>query len=113
MFLSTAEDDQAEDRIDSAMERTAQHVGTLNSVARLMQKEIDSQDNLIGRLGEKVSFTNPDSSYKANLDTERFRQRSSQIEYREIEAHPLNCKGRTYSIIGIGFAFLLVLGVAN
>jgi protein transport protein SEC9 len=54
-FEDDSEDDDAEDRIDAAMQRTAQHVGTLNSVARLMQKEIDSQDELIGRLGEKVS----------------------------------------------------------
>jgi protein transport protein SEC9 len=55
-FEDDSEDDDAEDRIDQAMERTAQHVGTLNSVAKLMQKEIDSQDALIGRLGEKVCF---------------------------------------------------------
>lgn len=55
-FEDDSEDDDAEDRIDAAMERTAGHVGTLNSVARLMQKEIDSQDDLIGRLGEKVRF---------------------------------------------------------
>lgn len=55
-FEDDSEDDDAEDRIDAAMERTAGHVGTLNSVARLMQKEIDSQDELIGRLGEKVRF---------------------------------------------------------
>ncbi|KAH8202604.1 hypothetical protein TruAng_003205 [Truncatella angustata] len=69
-FEDDSEDDEAEGRIDSAMERTAQHVGTLNSVARLMQKEIDSQDQLIGRLGEKSDAVND----QAKLNTERLRR---------------------------------------
>ncbi|KAH8675795.1 hypothetical protein BX600DRAFT_185389 [Xylariales sp. PMI_506] len=69
-FEDDSEDDEAENRIDQAMARTAQHVGTLNSVARLMQKELDSQDALIGRLGEKSDAV----SDQARLNTERLRR---------------------------------------
>ncbi|KAK9773687.1 putative t-SNARE coiled-coil-like protein [Seiridium cardinale] len=67
-FEDDESDDEAEDRIDAAMARTSNHVGTLNSVARLMQKEIDSQDRLIGRLGEKDAASDPeDPAMKPSL----------------------------------------------
>ncbi|KAI1849246.1 hypothetical protein JX265_008657 [Neoarthrinium moseri] len=69
-FEDDSEDDEAENRIDDAMARTANHVGTLNSVARLMQREIDSQDQLIGRLGEKSDSVND----QAKLNTERLKR---------------------------------------
>jgi protein transport protein SEC9 len=53
-FEDDSEDDEAEDRIEDSMRRTAGHVHTLNSVAKLMGKEIDDQNQLIDRLGGKV-----------------------------------------------------------
>jgi protein transport protein SEC9 len=54
-FEDDSEDEEAENRIDDAMARTANHVSTLNSVAKMMGKEIDSQNEVIDRLGGKVS----------------------------------------------------------
>ncbi|KAK7952397.1 synaptosomal-associated protein- 23kDa [Apiospora aurea] len=69
-FEDDSEDDQNEDRIDDAMERTAGHVSTLNSVAKLMGKEIEGQNNLIDRLGDK-SVRLDDA---ARLNTERLKR---------------------------------------
>ncbi|KAK8114049.1 plasma membrane SNARE protein (Sec9) [Apiospora kogelbergensis] len=69
-FEDDSEDDAAEDRIDDAMERTAGHVSTLNSVARLMGKEIEDQNQLIDRLGDK-SVRLDDA---AKLNTERLKR---------------------------------------
>ncbi|KAK6842641.1 Protein transport protein SEC9 [Apiospora arundinis] len=69
-FEDDSEDDAAEDRIDDAMARTAGHVSTLNSVARLMGKEIEDQNQLIDRLGDK-SVRLDDA---AKLNTERLKR---------------------------------------
>ena len=53
-FEDDSEDDEAENRIEESMARTAGHVSTLNSVAKLMGREIEDQNKLIDRLGEKV-----------------------------------------------------------
>ena len=53
-FEDDSEDDDAEKRIDESMARTAGHVSTLNSVAKLMGREIEDHNKLIDRLGEKV-----------------------------------------------------------
>ncbi|KAK7969298.1 hypothetical protein PG996_002264 [Apiospora saccharicola] len=69
-FEDDSEDDQNEDRIDDAMARTAGHVTTLNSVAKLMGKEIEDQNQLIDRLGDK-SVRLDDA---ARLNTERLKR---------------------------------------
>lgn len=93
-FEDDSEDDAAEDRIDDAMARTAGHVSTLNSVARLMGKEIEDQNQLIDRLGDKVRLHEKTHQRKyTNSHIECPARRRCQAQHGEIEAHPL--KGRT------------------
>ncbi|ORY62184.1 uncharacterized protein BCR38DRAFT_486455 [Pseudomassariella vexata] len=69
-FEDDSEGDEAEDRIDDAMERTAGHVHTLNSVAKLMGKEIDAQNTVIDSVGNKATTLDD----RAKLNTERLRR---------------------------------------
>lgn len=69
-FEDDSEDEDAENRIDESLARTAQHVSTLNSVAKLMGKEIDDQNQVIDRLGEKSDALND----RAKVNTERLKR---------------------------------------
>lgn len=90
-FEDDSEDDANEDRIDDAMVRTAGHVTTLNSVAKLMGKEIEGQNQLIDRLGDKVRYYEKHHTRTpANSHLECPARRRCQAEYGETEAHPLS-----------------------
>lgn len=94
-FEDDSEDDQNEDRIDDAMARTAGHVTTLNSVAKLMGKEIEDQNQLIDRLGDKVCHHKEhDTWIYANSHSECPARRRCQAQYGETEAHPLSKRTR-------------------
>lgn len=69
-FEDDSEDDDAENRIDESMARTAGHVSTLNSVAKLMGREIEEQNTRIDRLGEKTDA----ADMAARLNTERLKR---------------------------------------
>lgn len=99
-FEDDSEDDAAEDRIDDAMERTAGHVSTLNSVARLMGKEIEDQNQLIDRLGDKVRRLLKETHERINTNRhiECPTRRRCQTQYGEVEAHSL--KGRMSRVTG-------------
>lgn len=54
-FEDDDEDEETEDRIDDNMNKTAQSVSQLNTLAHLLGNEIDSQNKVIDRIGNKVS----------------------------------------------------------
>lgn len=88
-FEDDSEDEDAENRIDEAMARTAGHVSTLNSVARLMAKEIDTQNEVIDRLGGKVRLLSNISRIVTNCIPERYPERPGQAQHRETAENQL------------------------
>jgi hypothetical protein len=88
-FEDDSEDEETENRIDESMARTANHVSTLNSVARLMAKEIDTQNEVIDRLGGKVRLLFNISGLVTNWVPERYFERPSQAQHRETAENKL------------------------
>ncbi|KAI1390286.1 uncharacterized protein F4822DRAFT_401444 [Hypoxylon trugodes] len=52
-FEDDEEDEEAEDRIENSMAQTAQSVSQLNTLAHLLGNEIDTQNQVIDRIGSK------------------------------------------------------------
>jgi protein transport protein SEC9 len=98
-FEADSDDDRAEDEIDNNLDQLSHAAGRLNLLAKATGQEIEQQNQLIERIGEKVRLYLDDNmmaSCVANKCAERQVRRPDTLADGEAQAHPLSVKSREH-----------------
>lgn len=88
-FEADSDDDRMEDEIDRNLDDLSGAASRLNLLAKATGQEIESQNRLIERIGDKVSCVWAQTVYLANCMAERQIRRSDTLADRKAQAHSL------------------------